>query len=67
MDHAGSFSPVVNVPFPDMTDEERKAEFNYRFQERLGLLCEDQEPTPEQLLMAHDEAELTVYGTITKF
>ena len=31
-------------------DEERK----YRYQERLGFLCEDREPTPEEKKLAMD-------------
>ena len=39
-----------------MTLTELTAEFDYRYQERLGILCEDREPTDEQKAIAHAEA-----------
>lgn len=39
-----------------LTASELRAEYAYRYQERLGILCEDQEPTPEQKRIAHEEA-----------
>lgn len=38
-----------------MTALELKAEADHRFTERLGHLCEDRIPTPEQLKIADDE------------
>lgn len=38
-----------------MTREE-KIEFDYRVAERLGILCEDREPTTEQREIAVSEA-----------
>lgn len=38
-----------------MTRDEQK-EFDYRITERLGIMCEDREPTPEQLEIARTEA-----------
>ncbi len=38
-----------------MTTAELKAEADHRFTERLGHLCEDRTPTPEQLKIAEDE------------
>ena len=39
-----------------MTLTELTAEFDYRYQERLGILCEDREPTDAEKKIAHDEA-----------
>jgi hypothetical protein len=39
-----------------MTTEEIQAEWHYRYQERLGIMCEDQEPTLEQKAIAYREA-----------
>ena len=39
-----------------MTTEEIQAEWQYRYQERLGIMCEDREPTPEQKAIAFKEA-----------
>lgn len=39
-----------------MTKDEIGKEWQYRYQERLGILCEDQDPTPEQRKIARDEA-----------
>jgi hypothetical protein len=33
-----------------------KEEIRYRIEERLAILCGDQEPTPEQLAIAQAEA-----------
>jgi hypothetical protein len=33
-------------------------EFDYRYSERLGLLIEDREPTPEQVKLATAEARI---------
>lgn len=38
-----------------MTDAERE-EYRYRYLERLGLMCEDREPTPEQRTFAQQQA-----------
>lgn len=43
-----------------MTLTDLKAEHAYRLQERLGHLCEDREPTPEQLAMAEAEAQAII-------
>jgi hypothetical protein len=37
-------------------NDERRAEYNYRVQERLGILCGGRQPTREQLRIAHSEA-----------
>jgi hypothetical protein len=39
-----------------MTESEIQAEWQYRYQERLGIMCEDREPTPEQKAIAYREA-----------
>lgn len=39
-----------------MTAEERKAEWKYRYDERIGMLCEDREPTSIERAIACDEA-----------
>lgn len=39
-----------------MTDQELQAEADYRFNERIGILCGDAEPTPEQIAIAQDDA-----------
>jgi len=39
-----------------MTLTELTAEFDYRYQERLGILCEDREPTEAEKAIAHAEA-----------
>lgn len=36
---------------------EQQAEWDYRYQERLGILCADQEPTAEQKAIAKAEAD----------
>ncbi len=38
-----------------MTHEEIQTEANYRFQERLGILCGNAEPTTEQATIALQE------------
>lgn len=40
----------------DVTDSEIEAEKEYRFQERLGILCGDAEATREQMEIAHNES-----------
>lgn len=40
-----------------MTEQELKIEWQYRFEERLGILCEDKEPTNEEYKIAKDEAD----------
>lgn len=42
------------------TLSEMMAEWQYRHAERLGHLCEDREPTPEQESIAHQEADRAV-------
>jgi len=42
------------------TDAELAYEWQVRYQERLGLLCEDRAPTPEQELVARTEADAVV-------
>lgn len=39
------------------TADQLRAEWDYIKNERLGLLCEDREPTQEQIKMARDEAD----------
>jgi len=39
-----------------MTPDEIETEFAYRLQERLGVLCGDQNPTKEQFEIALKEA-----------
>lgn len=39
-----------------LTDEEH-TEWGYRYQERLGILCDYREPTPEQVALASKEAD----------
>lgn len=39
-----------------MTEQELKAEGNYRYQERLGMMCGDAKPTDEQRKIALEEA-----------
>jgi hypothetical protein len=39
-----------------MTEEEYAAEFDYRLDERLGILCGSNPPTREQKAIAYDEA-----------
>lgn len=43
--------------FLKMTERELKREFLYRLNERLGMLCENREPTPDDRRLAHKEAE----------
>lgn len=53
---------MVNFDGSPLTDAEITEEWNYRYAERLGVLCEDREPTDEQKRMARDEADLAVFG-----
>lgn len=39
---------------------EMMAEWKHVYQTRLGILCEDREPTPEQESIAHQEADRAV-------
>lgn len=39
-----------------MSLKELYTEYDYRISERLGILCEDRRPTPEQLAIAEAEA-----------
>jgi len=41
-----------------MTRKQIETEHAYRIQERLGILCGSNEPTPEQLTLATREAEI---------
>ena len=43
-----------------MTIDERDEEWNYRYQERLGILCGAADPTPEQDALARGEADQIV-------
>lgn len=43
-----------------MTAPELQEEWEYRFNERLGIMCEDREPTPEQVRVARTEADKAV-------
>lgn len=40
-----------------MTDQEIQTEWEYRYDERLGILCGSDEPTKEQKLIAFQEAD----------
>jgi hypothetical protein len=40
-----------------MTLTELYTEYQYRIDERLGILCEDREPTSEQRKLAEKEAQ----------
>jgi len=40
-----------------MTEAQLKKEYDYRVEERLGILCEDREPTPDERKLAHKEAQ----------
>lgn len=42
------------------TPAELAVEFEYRKQERLGILCGESTPTPEQIKIATDEARAVV-------
>lgn len=37
-----------------------REEYRYRYLERLGMMCEDREPTPEQRAYAQKEAMATI-------
>lgn len=39
-----------------MTPSERNSEYDYRVAERLGIMCENDNPTPEQWRLAREEA-----------
>ena len=43
-------------PFSSMTQIERTEEWNYRYDERLGMLCEDRQPTADEVNIARSEA-----------
>ena len=43
-----------------MTEEELQKEYWYRVEERLGVLCGTDPPTPEQWKLAQDEAQETI-------
>lgn len=49
-----------------MTAEQQK-EWEYRYQERLGILCEDREPTEEQKRIAKEEADAWLACDSLKF
>lgn len=40
-----------------LTPEEARKEFNYRYEERIAILCGKNDPTAEQMAMAMQEAE----------
>ena len=40
-----------------MTRDEKIDEWNYRFDERLGSLCEDRKPTEAQIQVAFQDAD----------
>ena len=51
------------------TREEIEYERQYRYNERLGMLCENREPTPQQMAIARKEADDAIkilYPTETK-
>ncbi len=41
---------------PKLTLKEQFLEYQYRIDERLGILCEDRPPTPQQFAIAEREA-----------
>lgn len=41
---------------PAFTEQEKKTEWKYRFEERLGILCQGAEPTPTERVIATKEA-----------
>ena len=43
-----------------MTECETKQEWEYRYQERLGLTCEDRDPTPDERNRARREANSAI-------
>jgi hypothetical protein len=43
-----------------VTIQELESEFNYHYEERLGILCEDRELTPEQIAIASREAGIAI-------
>ena len=43
-----------------MTPEELKAEWKYRYEERLAILCGADTPTEEQIKIATDEADKAI-------
>jgi len=43
-----------------VTISEQTAEFNYRYNERLALLCGTEKPSTQQIQIAFDEAEKSV-------
>ena len=47
------------VPMSGMSTEE-SFEWEYIYQERLGMLCEDREPSPEEVQMACKDANEAV-------
>jgi hypothetical protein len=48
---------IQNDDARSMTPGEISAEREYRMAERLGIMCGDSTPTPEQLAIAHQEAD----------
>ena len=47
----------ANRPGMKMSLKELQAEWQYRLDERLGILCGSNTPTPEQMKIATDEAD----------
>jgi len=43
-----------------MTPTEQQAEWHYRYQERLSLLCGTADPTPEEKALAWAEADKAI-------
>ena len=41
----------------ELTELEIVREWNYRYEERLGIMCEDREPSSEQIMTAAKCAE----------
>ena len=50
---------MLDTPKESMT-KELQAEYDYRLQERLGMLCGDMVPTKEQIALAEREARKAV-------
>ena len=58
---AGGFTTSMNPPFDNMkidwSSEELKIEWKHVYETRLGILCEDRQPIPDQIEIATKEAD----------
>lgn len=59
-------SPGLNTPSTSQTPWSPNDEWNYVYNERLGILCEDNEPTAEQRAIAKQDADEAVRKMHTK-